>query len=157
MQDAVIGQQLAEQLPEIVRAASESFKHIDNLTVLNGAQGITEASGILLPQKLRRTLPASSTTVEVRALSGETKLDALLVRPVVSRLVVVGDTGRTELVRNSTASPQPTTVDGTVAADGWVALVDDGRSHAVSVDVPRRPAHDGEARTLSGRSECSSG
>ncbi len=40
--DAVIGQQLAEQLPEIVRAASESFKHIDNLTVLNGAQGITE-------------------------------------------------------------------------------------------------------------------
>src|SRR5689334_10320050 len=40
--DAVIGQQLAEQLPEIVRAASESFKHIDNLTVLNGAAGITE-------------------------------------------------------------------------------------------------------------------
>jgi flotillin len=29
-------------LPEIVRAASESFKHVDNLTVLNGAQGISE-------------------------------------------------------------------------------------------------------------------
>src|SRR5690349_18362033 len=40
--DAVIGQQLAEQLPEIVRAAAESFKHVDNLTVLNGAQGISE-------------------------------------------------------------------------------------------------------------------
>jgi flotillin len=40
--DAVIGQQIAEQLPEIVRAASESFKHVDNLTVLNGAQGISE-------------------------------------------------------------------------------------------------------------------
>lgn len=40
--DAVIGQQIAEQLPEIVRAASESFRHVDNLTVLNGAQGIGE-------------------------------------------------------------------------------------------------------------------
>jgi uncharacterized membrane protein YqiK len=40
--DAVIGQQIAEQLPEIVRAAAESFKHIDNLTVLNGAQGMSE-------------------------------------------------------------------------------------------------------------------
>jgi uncharacterized membrane protein YqiK len=40
--DAVIGQQIAEQLPEIVRAAAESFKHVDNLTVLNGAQGISE-------------------------------------------------------------------------------------------------------------------
>jgi hypothetical protein len=38
----VIGQQIAEQLPEIVRAAAESFKHVDNLTVLNGAQGISE-------------------------------------------------------------------------------------------------------------------
>ena len=40
--DAVIGQQLAEQLPEIVRAAAESFKHVDNLTILNGAQGVSE-------------------------------------------------------------------------------------------------------------------
>ena len=40
--DAVIGQQIAEKLPDIVRAASESFKHVDNLTVLNGAQGISE-------------------------------------------------------------------------------------------------------------------
>jgi len=40
--DAVIGQQIAEKLPDIVRAASESFKYVDNLTVLNGAQGISE-------------------------------------------------------------------------------------------------------------------
>ena len=40
--DAVIGQQIAEKLPEIVAAAAESFKHVDNLTVLNGAQGISE-------------------------------------------------------------------------------------------------------------------
>lgn len=40
-QDAVISQQVAERLPEIVRAAAESFKGIDNLTVLNGAQGMS--------------------------------------------------------------------------------------------------------------------
>ena len=40
--EAVIAQQLAEKLPEIVRAASESFKYVDNLTVLNGAQGMGE-------------------------------------------------------------------------------------------------------------------
>jgi flotillin len=40
--DAVIDQQLAEKLPEIVRAASEAFRGVDNLTVLNGAQGISE-------------------------------------------------------------------------------------------------------------------
>jgi flotillin len=40
--DAVIGQQIAEKLPEIVAAAADSFKHVDNLTVLNGAQGISE-------------------------------------------------------------------------------------------------------------------
>jgi uncharacterized membrane protein YqiK len=49
-QDAVISQQVAENLPEIVRAAAESFKGIDNLTVLNGAQGmnsmLTEVMGM---------------------------------------------------------------------------------------------------------------
>jgi hypothetical protein len=29
-------------MPEIVAAAAESFKNVDNLTVLNGAQGISE-------------------------------------------------------------------------------------------------------------------
>jgi uncharacterized membrane protein YqiK len=38
--EAVINVQIAEQLPEIVRAASESFKGIDSLVVLNGAEGM---------------------------------------------------------------------------------------------------------------------
>jgi flotillin len=37
---AVINVQIAEQLPEIVRAAAESFKGIDHLVVLNGAEGM---------------------------------------------------------------------------------------------------------------------
>jgi uncharacterized membrane protein YqiK len=39
-QEAVINTTIAESLPEIVRAAAESFKSIDNLVVLNGAEGM---------------------------------------------------------------------------------------------------------------------
>jgi uncharacterized membrane protein YqiK len=39
-QEAVINQQIAEQLPQIVGAAAESFKGIDHLVVLNGAEGM---------------------------------------------------------------------------------------------------------------------
>jgi uncharacterized membrane protein YqiK len=38
--EAVINVRIAEQLPEIVRAAAESFKGIDHLVVLNGAEGM---------------------------------------------------------------------------------------------------------------------
>jgi len=42
-QEAVIGQQLAEQWPAIVEAAAKPFGSIDQLIVLNGAEGISEA------------------------------------------------------------------------------------------------------------------
>src|SRR5215218_9097272 len=48
--DAVIGQQLAEQLPQIVEAAAKSFSNVDNLTVLNGAQGIGEIMNQVIGQ-----------------------------------------------------------------------------------------------------------
>jgi uncharacterized membrane protein YqiK len=39
-QDAVIGQQIAEQLPAIVAEAAKAFSNIGQLTVLNGAEGM---------------------------------------------------------------------------------------------------------------------
>jgi flotillin len=39
-QEAVIGQQIAEQLPQIVGEAAKAFGNIGQLTVLNGAEGI---------------------------------------------------------------------------------------------------------------------
>ena len=42
-QDAVIGQQLAERWPEIVAAAAKPFGDIDQMIVLNGAQGLSDA------------------------------------------------------------------------------------------------------------------
>jgi uncharacterized membrane protein YqiK len=43
--EAVIAQTLAEKAPELVRAAAESFRGIDHLVVLNGAEGITGMAG----------------------------------------------------------------------------------------------------------------
>jgi flotillin len=49
-QEAVIAQQLAERMPELVAAAAKSFEHIDNLNVLNGAQGMAEILTQLMAQ-----------------------------------------------------------------------------------------------------------
>jgi flotillin len=49
-QDAVIAQQLAEQMPALVANAARAFDGVDNLTVLNGAQGISEILTQLLAQ-----------------------------------------------------------------------------------------------------------
>src|SRR4051794_28899666 len=68
-QDAVIGQQLAEHWPEIVEAAAKPFGNIDNLTVLNGASGLSEAlasalsqgvAGLSLARQLLAAQPAPS-------------------------------------------------------------------------------------------------
>src|SRR4051812_29710319 len=49
-QEAVIAQQIAENLPEVVRAAASSFEHISSFTVLNGAQGVTSALAEVIQQ-----------------------------------------------------------------------------------------------------------
>jgi len=49
-QEAVIAQQIAENLPEVVRAAASSFDHVSNFTVLNGAQGVTGALAEIIQQ-----------------------------------------------------------------------------------------------------------
>jgi len=49
-QDAVIGQQLAENWPAIVEAAAKPFGNIDQMIVMNGAQGLSEALAQALSQ-----------------------------------------------------------------------------------------------------------
>jgi uncharacterized membrane protein YqiK len=41
-QEAVIAQQLAERWPEIVAAGAQAFGNVDNMVVLNGADGVAE-------------------------------------------------------------------------------------------------------------------
>jgi uncharacterized membrane protein YqiK len=49
-QEAVIAQQIAQLMPEIVRAAASPFEHVGQFTVLNGAQGVTSALGEVIQQ-----------------------------------------------------------------------------------------------------------
>lgn len=69
-QDAVIGQQLAEQWPAIVEAAAKPFGSIDQMIVLNGAAGLSEAlaqalsQGVAGLQLARNLLSGASKTTE---------------------------------------------------------------------------------------------
>jgi len=49
-QEAVIGQELAEQWPAIVEAGAKAFSNVDQMIVLNGAQGVTEMLGQTIAQ-----------------------------------------------------------------------------------------------------------
>ncbi|MFE3193617.1 flotillin family protein [Nocardia sp. NPDC059240] len=49
-QEAVIAQQVAQNLPEIVAAAAKPFEHVGQFTVLNGAQGVTSALAEIIQQ-----------------------------------------------------------------------------------------------------------
>jgi uncharacterized membrane protein YqiK len=49
-QEAVIAQQIAVSMPDIVRAAASPFEHVGQFTVLNGAQGVTSALAEVIQQ-----------------------------------------------------------------------------------------------------------
>lgn len=100
------------------------------------AQGISPVPGVLLPHQLSRDVSRNRATVSVTVRDGSLELDALLVRPQVSRLVLGGDE-RTELVHSSADVPVPTRVGGAVVrvydADG--DLVRKGRTHGAGTIV----------------------
>jgi len=65
-QDAVIGQQLAENWPAIVEAAAKPFGDVDQMILLNGAQGLSDVLAQALSQgvtglQMARNLLAGST------------------------------------------------------------------------------------------------
>lgn len=71
-----------------------------------GEQGITEAAGALLPQPLTRSVRPAAGPVRVTARGGTVRLDALLVRPVVSRMRATGGGHAVELVHSVSAGRQ---------------------------------------------------
>ena len=99
-----------------------------------GEQGVTEAPGALTPVTLRRELPAGATALSVTVRGRAdvpAQLDAVLLTPRVSRLVLAGPHGGTALVRN--AGPRSETTDVAVpgASEARVRSYDDaGRLRA---------------------------
>lgn len=68
------------------------------LTSRAAAEGVSAGTGTLFPQQLAALTPARATTVQVTGSTGTTRLDGVLVRPVVSRLVLDGVAGESELL-----------------------------------------------------------
>jgi hypothetical protein len=73
-------------------------------------QGISPTPGVLLPWALKKPVAGdlSALTVEVR--SGDLMLDALLVRPFISRLELSGEGGVAQLVHSSAKKAQAASV-----------------------------------------------
>lgn len=90
-----------------------------------GDQGITAVPGALLPQTLDRTVRPATGAVRVLAARGTVRLDALLVRPVVSRMSVSGPAGTTELVHSSSTRTEQVRVG--IAGDRTQVRVYDRR------------------------------
>ena len=110
-----------------------------------GAQGDSPAPGALLPRTLPRSLPAgpASVTATATASGGDTALlDALLLEPEVSHLVLGGDAHGTAVIRSAADGKRRTTVavPGTGRAtvsvfDGLGRPVSTHRATGPTVDV----------------------
>ncbi|MFJ5303260.1 flotillin family protein [Streptomyces sp. NPDC088350] len=84
-QEAVVAQQLAENWPEIVRAGASAFGSVDNMVVLNGADGMAEmlakaltmgGTGLGLARQLLATMNQNGQTP-----NGTSALDGSVPRP----------------------------------------------------------------------------
>ncbi|RXZ68018.1 hypothetical protein [Agromyces albus] len=114
-------------LPEGARARSIWSAGRTPAGVLDGSgepQGISPASGVLLPRQLQSSVPGTSASLTARVEHGTVTLDALLVRPSVSRLVLDGSGGTTELVHSTSQRRQQTEV-GFEGAESTVRVYDD--------------------------------
>jgi hypothetical protein len=116
-----------------------------------GPQGDSPALGALLPVTLPVTLPAGQTTVTARTVSSGADvalLDALMVEPLVSRLVLAGSNHGTALLRSAATTDQQATVTVVGKAPAKVEVYD-GRGRRVSLSLVKAPGAV-EARVVAG-------
>ncbi len=104
-----------------------------------GPQGDSPAPGALLPVTMPVTLPSGRSTVLLSTRAGggdEARLDAVMVEPLVSRLVLAGDGHGTALLRSAARRDRRATV--TVPGSGPATVeVYDGRGTLVSRSTSR--------------------
>jgi hypothetical protein len=110
-------------------AGGDQLGRIDHGRV--GEQGISPAPGSLQAIGLRDPLPAGETLVEMHS-NGLTRVDAVLVRPLVGQVVLVGaDDAAIALLTNSARQEQPVAVDLPGVGPVLVQIYDDrGRLRA---------------------------
>lgn len=109
-----------------------------------GAKGASPAPGALLPVTLETDLPDSARTVTVttRSTGGDTaSLDALMIQPLISQMVLGGDGHGTALLRSAATATTRTTVavPGSGTAQVW-SYDGQGRllshTNSTAADVP---------------------
>ena len=101
-----------------------------------GQQGASPAPGALLPVTLPMTLPAGKTTVTATTTGGEARLDALMVEPLVSRLVLGGDGHGTAMLRSASTDKRRASV--TVPGHGPARVEEyDGRGRLVHASTSK--------------------
>jgi hypothetical protein len=104
-----------------------------------GLQGDSPAPGALLPVTLPVTLPAGQSAVTattVAAGGDEARIDALMVEPLVSRLVLGGDGHGSALLRSAATTDRRTTVDVPGSGPARVEVYD-GAGHLVQTRTSR--------------------
>jgi len=107
-----------------------------------GAQGVSAAPGALLPVTVANSLPAGATTVTADTHKGGGQLDALLLTPEISTLLVAGGGHSVALLASDATGQRARTIH--LAGSGpTVASSYDGRGHlwrrtvgADSITVP---------------------
>ena len=95
-----------------------------------GAQGVSAAPGQLVPLTLDRLLPPGSSQLLAQVSRGPVDLDAVLLTPVVARLVLTG-TGQTTTLFASRARASATET----APGGRTAIICTGSGRCVSVTL----------------------
>lgn len=92
-------------------------------------QGISPTPGVLLPRSLEKAVLPDRSELTVEVAQGELQLDAILVRPWVSRLVLTGEGGATELVHSAGRTTMPVRVGW--AGEAATAVVYDSSGDVV--------------------------
>ncbi|HEY0700646.1 MAG TPA: hypothetical protein VGD43_22920, partial [Micromonospora sp.] len=85
-----------------------------------GEQGTSPAPGALLPVTLAGELPAGADELVARATGGGAVVDAILLEPLVSQLVLAGASGGVAVLRS--AAREPRTVPVAVGGAGSVVV-----------------------------------
>jgi len=89
-----------------------------------GPQGVSPAAGALLPVTLRRPLPGAATEIDATTADGSGSLDALLLQPLVSRLVLSGGGHGTAVLHSVARRTWTVRVSVPGAADATVTVCD---------------------------------
>jgi hypothetical protein len=94
-----------------------------------GPRGDSPAPGALLPSSLEVTLPAGATELAATAATDAgdpARLDAVMLEPLVSRLVLAGDGHGTALLRSASTTAEKARVRVAGTGIAWVRTYDGG-------------------------------